>query len=90
MCVGEVLLKKWKQGNTLFSKIRKDLYVIVVFFLCKLTTFIEFPISSKVFPLHTNNVLVDIPFITQKLVPFSPVSAYVECYEISPSPLLLI
>ena len=32
MCVGEVLLKPWKQGNTSFSKARKRPLVIGVFF----------------------------------------------------------
>ena len=35
MCVGEVLLKPWKQGNTSFSKTRKRPLVIGVFFLSK-------------------------------------------------------
>ena len=34
MCVGEVLLKQWKQGNTSFSKTRKRSLEIEVFFLC--------------------------------------------------------
>ena len=33
MCVGEVLLKQWKQGNTSFSKTRKRSLEIGVF-LC--------------------------------------------------------
>ena len=33
MCVGEVLLKQWKQGNTSFSKTRKRPLEIGVFFL---------------------------------------------------------
>ena len=32
MCVGEVLLKQWKQGNTSFSKTRKSPLEIEVFF----------------------------------------------------------
>ena len=32
-CVGEVLLKQWKQGNTSFSKTRKRPLEIGVFFL---------------------------------------------------------
>ena len=35
VCVGEVLLKQWKQGNTLFSKTRKRPLEIGVFFLSK-------------------------------------------------------
>ncbi len=35
MCVGEVLLKPWKQGNTSFSKTRKRPLVIGAFFLSK-------------------------------------------------------
>ena len=31
-CVGEVLLKQWKQGNTSFSKTRKRPLAIEVFF----------------------------------------------------------
>ena len=33
LCVGEVLLKQWKQGNTSFSKTRKRPLEIGVFFL---------------------------------------------------------
>ena len=33
MCVGDVLLKQWKQGNTLFSKTRKKPLEIGVFFV---------------------------------------------------------
>ena len=33
MCVGEVLLKQWKQGNTLFGKTIKRSLEIGVFFL---------------------------------------------------------
>ena len=33
MCVGKVLLKQWKQGNTSFSKTRKRPLEIGVFFL---------------------------------------------------------
>ena len=36
LCVGEDLLKLWKQGNTSFSKIRKRPLVIGVFFLSQL------------------------------------------------------
>ena len=32
LCVGEVLLKQWKQGNTSFSKTRKRPLEIGVFF----------------------------------------------------------
>ena len=32
LCVGEVLLKKWEQGNTSFSKTRKRPLEIGVFF----------------------------------------------------------
>ena len=34
MCVGEVLLKQWKQGDTSLSKTRKRSLEIEVFFLC--------------------------------------------------------
>ena len=47
LCVGEVLLKQWKQGNTLFSKTRKRPLEIVVFFFCKLITFIDLPYRCK-------------------------------------------
>ena len=33
MCVGEVLLKQWKQGNTSFSKTRKSPLEIEAFFM---------------------------------------------------------
>ena len=34
MCVGEVLLKQWKQGNTLFGKtIKRSLEIEVFFYL---------------------------------------------------------
>ena len=43
--------------------------------------FIDFPISSKVFPINTKNVLVDvlvdIPLNTQEYVLYIPVSALV-------------
>ena len=81
MCVGEVLLKQWKQGNTLFGKTRKRPLEIGVFFLCKLTTFIDFPITSKVVPLHTNNmlvdVLVDIFLYILLIIPGGPVAAVI-------------
>ena len=32
VCVGEILLKQWKQGNTCFGKTRKRLLEIGVFF----------------------------------------------------------
>ena len=35
VCVGEVLLKQWKQGNTSFSLTRKRSLEIGVFFLSK-------------------------------------------------------
>ena len=38
VCVGEVLLKQWKQGNTWFGKTRKRPLEIGVFFLWKLST----------------------------------------------------
>ena len=41
-CAGEVLLKQWKQGNTLFSKTRKRPLEIGVFFCgnnCKVDKF---------------------------------------------------
>ena len=58
-CVGEVLLKQWKQGNTSFSKTRKRPLEIEVFF-CSFITFIDFPISFHVVPLNTKNVVVDV------------------------------
>jgi len=33
LCVGEVLLKQWKQGNTLFSKTKKKTYIPIGLFL---------------------------------------------------------
>ena len=59
MCVGEVLLKQWKQGNTSFSKTRKRPLEIGVFF-CSFITFIYFPISFHVVPINTKNVVVDV------------------------------
>ena len=46
MCVGEVLLKQWKQGNTSFSETIKG-PVKGVFFLTKFTTSIYFSLSVK-------------------------------------------
>ena len=43
LCVGEVLLKQWKQGNTWFGKTRKRPLEIGVFFLWKLNKFREYP-----------------------------------------------
>ena len=60
MCVGEVLLKQWKQGNTSFSKTRKRPLEIGVFFFCSFITFIDFPISFHVVPTNTKNVVVDV------------------------------
>ena len=59
MCVGEVLLKQWKQGNTSFSKTRKRPLEIGVFFW-HFITFIDFPISFHVVPINTKNVVVDV------------------------------
>ena len=44
MCVGEVLLKQWKQGNTSFSKTRKRPLEIGVFFLSKYTFLVYIPL----------------------------------------------
>ena len=54
-CVGEVLLKKWKQGNTSFSKTRKRPLVIGVFFLFELNPFLNFPISFQVVSTYNEN-----------------------------------
>ena len=45
MCVGEVLLKQWKQGNTSFSKTRKIPLEIGVFFLSKYTFVVYIPLK---------------------------------------------
>ena len=42
MCVGEVLLKQWKQGNTSFSKTRKRPLEIGVFFFAVLLLLFTF------------------------------------------------
>ena len=44
-CVGEVLLKQWKQGNTSFSKTRKRPLEIGVFFLSKYTFLVYIPLK---------------------------------------------
>ena len=45
LCVGEVLLKQWKQGNTSFSKTRKRPLEIGVFFLSKYTFLVYTPLK---------------------------------------------
>ena len=60
MCVGEVLLKQWKQGNTSFSKTGKRPLEIRGLFFCSFITFIDFPISFHVVPANTKNVVVDV------------------------------
>ena len=45
VCVGEVLLKQWKQGNTLFSKTRKRPLEIGVFFLSKYIFLVYVPLK---------------------------------------------
>ena len=44
-CVGEVLLKQWKQGNTSFSKTGKRPLEIGVFFLSKYTFLVYIPLK---------------------------------------------
>ena len=45
LCVGEVLLKTWKQGNTSFSKTRKRPLDIGVFFLCQFSFWVYVPLK---------------------------------------------
>ena len=52
MCVGEVLLKQWKQGNTFFVKPEKTSNNRGLFF-DKLITFIDLPVSFQVVPTNT-------------------------------------
>ena len=45
MCVGEVLLKQWKQGNTSFSKTRKRPLEIGVFFCLNFLFVVYIPLK---------------------------------------------
>ena len=49
VCVGEVLLKQWKQGNTSFSKTRKRPLEIGVFFCLNFLFVVYVPL--KIFEL---------------------------------------
>ena len=55
-CEGVVLLKQWKQGNTRFSKIMIRPLKLGVFF-CIFTSFRDFPISSRLFPTNSKDVI---------------------------------
>jgi len=52
MCEGDVLLKKWEQGNTLFGKALND-PISRGLFLCKFFASILIPASSPLFPTNT-------------------------------------
>ena len=56
MYEGDVLLKKWKQGYTLFGIAIKD--PINRVFLCKFFASIHFRVSSPVIPINTKNLMM--------------------------------
>ena len=73
LCVGEVLLKQWKQGNTWFTKTKERPLGIGVFFLClssdkNMDEYFYWKTNNRPVELHYNVIIcLDIFFQKQDI-----------------------